>query len=175
MIRRPPRSTQSRSSAASDVYKRQLSFLPHSHSPPPLYWGGRRSPQPAPATAAGAVHCAPLAAARGRQQDQPRLAWAGVRKGGGSPPLSSSFSVERRRRPGPPPAGFLAGRGPARCPWAHGAVGPSLIKGLREQPQFPSLSFFLSLSLLSHLSLYLILSLISLQPLLSPLSTLSSL
>ena len=28
MIRRPPRSTQSRSSAASDVYKRQHSFLP---------------------------------------------------------------------------------------------------------------------------------------------------
>ena len=27
MIRRPPRSTQSRSSAASDVYKRQLIFL----------------------------------------------------------------------------------------------------------------------------------------------------
>src|SRR5450756_2084111 len=30
MIRRPPRSTQSRSSAASDVYKRQV------HVPPPL-------------------------------------------------------------------------------------------------------------------------------------------
>ncbi len=28
MIRRPPRSTQSRSSAASDVYKRQLEVLP---------------------------------------------------------------------------------------------------------------------------------------------------
>src|SRR5450756_24652 len=28
MIRRPPRSTQSRSSAASDVYKRQLSGIP---------------------------------------------------------------------------------------------------------------------------------------------------
>ena len=28
MIRRPPRSTQSRSSAASDVYKRQISYLP---------------------------------------------------------------------------------------------------------------------------------------------------
>ena len=27
MIRRPPRSTQSRSSAASDVYKRQLKYL----------------------------------------------------------------------------------------------------------------------------------------------------
>ena len=27
MIRRPPRSTQSRSSAASDVYKRQVSFI----------------------------------------------------------------------------------------------------------------------------------------------------
>src|SRR5450756_1448223 len=30
MIRRPPRSTQSRSSAASDVYKRQQSALPNS-------------------------------------------------------------------------------------------------------------------------------------------------
>src|SRR5450756_3196031 len=29
MIRRPPRSTQSRSSAASDVYKRQFLLLPH--------------------------------------------------------------------------------------------------------------------------------------------------
>src|SRR5450756_3176823 len=38
MIRRPPRSTQSRSSAASDVYKRQGTFradlLPH-HQPQP--------------------------------------------------------------------------------------------------------------------------------------------
>src|SRR5450756_3013401 len=29
MIRRPPRSTQSRSSAASDVYKRQVLLRPH--------------------------------------------------------------------------------------------------------------------------------------------------
>src|SRR5680860_532784 len=32
MIRRPPRSTQSRSSAASDVYKRQLQALKELHS-----------------------------------------------------------------------------------------------------------------------------------------------
>src|SRR5450756_3143610 len=32
MIRRPPRSTQSRSSAASDVYKRQFHFLPPWHT-----------------------------------------------------------------------------------------------------------------------------------------------
>ena len=32
MIRRPPRSTLDRSSAASDVYKRQLKY-------DPLYWG----------------------------------------------------------------------------------------------------------------------------------------
>ena len=31
MIRRPPRSTQSRSSAASDVYKRQLGTYAESH------------------------------------------------------------------------------------------------------------------------------------------------
>src|SRR5680860_590461 len=33
MIRRPPRSTQSRSSAASDVYKRQESLLDEHHAP----------------------------------------------------------------------------------------------------------------------------------------------
>src|SRR5659263_618203 len=34
MIRRPPRSTQSRSSAASDVYKRQLPSQPNGPHPP---------------------------------------------------------------------------------------------------------------------------------------------
>ena len=37
MIRRPPRSTQSRSSAASDVYKRQSSARAL-HAPPYTYW-----------------------------------------------------------------------------------------------------------------------------------------
>src|SRR5665213_3376683 len=36
MIRRPPRSTQSRSSAASDVYKRQI---PHRFAWPSARWG----------------------------------------------------------------------------------------------------------------------------------------
>src|SRR5450756_723794 len=36
MIRRPPRSTQSRSSAASDVYKRQVHSKNYSYSPCPL-------------------------------------------------------------------------------------------------------------------------------------------
>src|SRR5680860_1903685 len=35
MIRRPPRSTQSRSSAASDVYKRQVLFRLHSRNSAP--------------------------------------------------------------------------------------------------------------------------------------------
>src|SRR5450756_2951986 len=39
MIRRPPRSTQSRSSAASDVYKRQR-FASTTFSPTPLSPGG---------------------------------------------------------------------------------------------------------------------------------------
>src|SRR5450756_263792 len=33
MIRRPPRSTQSRSSAASDVYKRQIGYGAHAREP----------------------------------------------------------------------------------------------------------------------------------------------
>src|SRR5680860_341980 len=46
MIRRPPRSTQSRSSAASDVYKRQehpsVGTLGRRPSPPPATSGGHR-------------------------------------------------------------------------------------------------------------------------------------
>ena len=41
MIRRPPRSTQSRSSAASDVYKRQNQGIPESQVLPPKYWSNK--------------------------------------------------------------------------------------------------------------------------------------
>src|SRR5680860_1137370 len=40
MIRRPPRSTQSRSSAASDVYKRQVGLSGYEHSRPSALSGG---------------------------------------------------------------------------------------------------------------------------------------
>src|SRR5450756_3253934 len=40
MIRRPPRSTQSRSSAASDVYKRQPPFAPVPPTPQPSVFSG---------------------------------------------------------------------------------------------------------------------------------------
>src|SRR5665213_4482149 len=43
MIRRPPRSTQSRSSAASDVYKRQLWHLVTNHFRMPLHRSGDAS------------------------------------------------------------------------------------------------------------------------------------
>src|SRR5450756_3188279 len=49
MIRRPPRSTQSRSSAASDVYKRQALELPfvfnHLHAPNTVEFMGNEPPQ----------------------------------------------------------------------------------------------------------------------------------
>src|SRR5450756_3232845 len=40
MIRRPPRSTQSRSSAASDVYKRQVIAWMHTFSPAKMWIAG---------------------------------------------------------------------------------------------------------------------------------------
>ena len=52
MIRRPPRSTQSRSSAASDVYKRQVEEGP---PPPPKYVG--RDPPVIDADATGPCAC----------------------------------------------------------------------------------------------------------------------
>src|SRR5450756_3170512 len=43
MIRRPPRSTQSRSSAASDVYKRQQCYLSRSQRPRREVLAGHKS------------------------------------------------------------------------------------------------------------------------------------
>ena len=56
MIRRPPRSTQSRSSAASDVYKRQGRPLQHLPGGGPRHPGGPQRGLPGRGVPPGAAH-----------------------------------------------------------------------------------------------------------------------